>query len=110
MKIAIIGSRNLKVNNLGEYLPIGVTEIVSGGAKGIDTCAKIYALKNNIKLTEFLPDYDNYGRSAPIRRNVEIINYADVIVAFWDGTSHGTKFVIDNAKKRGKKVIVYVKK
>ncbi len=82
MKVAIIGSRNLKVNNLGEYLPIGVTEIVSGGAKGIDTCAKIYALKNNIKLTEFLPEYEKYGKRAPLIRNLEIIDYADEVIAF----------------------------
>lgn len=40
MKIAVIGSRGLKVNDLGKYLPVGVTEIVSDGAKGIDTCAR----------------------------------------------------------------------
>ena len=57
MKIAIIGSRNLVVNNISAYLPKDVTEIVSGGAKGIDNCARTYAIKNNIKLTEFLPNY-----------------------------------------------------
>lgn len=54
MKIAIIGSRGLSADDLGKYLPVGVTEIVSGGAKGIDTCAKEYALANGLKLTEFL--------------------------------------------------------
>ena len=61
LKIAIIGSRNLTVNNLEKYLPQGVTEIVSGGAKGIDSCARNYAQENNIKLTEFLPQYEKYG-------------------------------------------------
>lgn len=110
MKIAIIGSRNLKVNNLGEYLPKDVTEIVSGGAKGIDTCAKIYALKNNIKLTEFLPEYEKYGKRAPLIRNLEIIDYADEVIAFWDGESHGTKYVIDNCRNRSKKIKIYVAK
>ena len=110
MKVAVVGSRRLSVNNLEKYLPLGTTEIVSGGAVGIDSSARRYANNFGLKLTEFLPDYENHGRSAPIRRNIDIINYADVIVAFWDGTSRGTKFVIDNAKKRGKKVIVYVKK
>ena len=110
MKVAIIGSRKLKVNNLGEYLPIGVTEIVSGGAKGIDTCAKIYALKNNIKLTEFLPKYEKYGKRAPLIRNLEIIDYADEVIAFWDGESHGTKYVIDNCRNRSKKIKIYVAK
>lgn len=110
MKIAIIGSRNLVVNNIGAYLPKGVTEIVSGGAKGIDTCARIYAIKNNIKLTEFLPNYNEFGKRAPLIRNLEIIDYADEVIAFWDGESHGTKFVIDNCKNRNKRVKILVLK
>ena len=108
MKIAVIGSRNLRVDDLGKYLPDDVTEIVSGGARGVDTSAREYALANDIKLTEFLPEYDKYGRGAPLRRNITIIEYADLVLAFWDGSSHGTKYVIDNCKKRGVPVKVYV--
>lgn len=54
MKIAIIGSKNLTVQNLEKYLPLGVTEIVSGGVKGIDACAKECAHRTVLKLTEFL--------------------------------------------------------
>lgn len=106
MKIAIIGSRNLTVNNLEKYLPQGVTEIVSGGAKGIDSCARNYAQENNIKLTEFLPQYEKYGKGAPLRRNLQIINYSDEVLAFWDGKSRGTKYVIDQCRKNNKKVII----
>ena len=108
MKIAIIGSRTIIINNLDVYLPNGATEIVSGGAKGIDTCAKEYALKNKIKFTEFLPDYKRFGRCAPLKRNIQIIEYADLIIAFWDGKSKGTSFVIDEAKKRNKTVKIYL--
>lgn len=51
MKVAIIGSRNLYVNDLQKFIPSETTEIVSGGAKGIDTCAARYAASHNIKLT-----------------------------------------------------------
>ena len=108
MKIAIICSRVLTVSNLEKYLPKETTEIVSGGAVCIDTCAKEYAIKNNIKLIECLPEYEKYGRSAPLRRNLSIIDYADCVIAFWDGRSHGTKFVIDNCKKKNKKVRVLI--
>lgn len=108
MKVAVVGSRNLRVENLEKYLPVGVTEIVSGGARGVDTSAREYALAKGIKLTEFLPEYDKYGRGAPLRRNITIIEYADLVLAFWDGSSHGTKYVIDNCKKRGVPVKVYV--
>lgn len=105
MKIAIIGSRDLKTTNIGEYIP-RCAEIVSGGAKGIDTFAAEYAQKNNLKLTVFLPQYEKYGRAAPIIRNREIVNYADKIIAFWDGKSKGTLSVINYAKKVGKECLV----
>jgi len=107
-KIAIIGSRGLQIENLGEYLPEDVTEIVSGGAKGIDTCAREYALANGIKLVEFLPEYEKYAKAAPLKRNIQIIEYSDEVIAFWDGKSKGTKFVIDYCRKISKNVVVYV--
>ena len=108
MKVAVVGSRNLTINNLGDYLPKDTTEIVSGGARGIDRCAREYAKSQKIKLTEFLPEYDQYGRSAPLRRNITIIEYADLVLAFWDGSSRGTKYVIDNCKRLGIPVKVFV--
>ncbi|MGN1194143.1 MAG: SLOG family protein [Acutalibacteraceae bacterium] len=107
MKVAVIGSRTWKINNLGDYLPENVTEIISGGASGVDTCAREYAKRNLIKLTEFLPDYGKYGRAAPLRRNIEIIENADLVLAFWDGSSHGTGFVIQNCRKKGVPIKVY---
>ncbi len=108
MKVAIIGSRGLKVNDFSEYLPEGVTEIVSGGARGIDLCARNYAKQNSIKITEFLPDYRTYGFQATHIRNDRIIDYADHVVAFWDGTSRGTKSVIEKCKSIGKRMTVFI--
>lgn len=102
MKLAIIGSRGLSLD-ISPYIPEGVTEIVSGGAKGIDTCAKEYALKHNIPFKEFLPDYKRYRHGAPLKRNLQIIEYADYILAFWDGKSKGTEYTIENCKKMGNK-------
>ena len=107
MRVAVIGSRNLTVSNLEKYLPKDTTEIVSGGARGIDTCAKEYVLNNNIKITVFLPNYKKYQKRAPLKRNLQIINYADIIIDFWDGASRVTKYVIDNCRKINEKVIVY---
>ncbi len=107
MKVAIIGSRGIKSLNLKNILTPDVTEIISGGAKGVDTIARNYALQNNIKLTEFLPDYDKYDKKAPLIRNITIIENADKVLAFWDGKSRGTKFVIDNCHKRDIPVFVF---
>ena len=108
MKIAIIGSRNITSLDLSEYVPENVTEIVSGGAKGVDTLAKEYALKQKLKLTEFLPEYSKYGKAAPLKRNITIIEHADLVLAFWDGKSKGTKFVIDECAKRSIPVEVHI--
>ena len=73
-------------------------------------CAAEYAKKKGITLTEFLPEYEKYGKRAPLIRNLEIIDYADEVIAFWDGESHGTKYVIDNCRNRIKKIKIYVAK
>ena len=108
MKTAVIGSRNLTVPDLEKYIPEGTDEIVSGGARGVDASAREYANAHGIKLTEFLPDYKRYNRGAPLKRNLQIIEYADIVLAFWDGKSHGTKFVIDRCRETGAEVRVYI--
>lgn len=107
--IAVVGSRGLRLtpSQLGRYLPQGTTEIVSGGAKGVDTSAKVYAEKRGLKLTVFEPDYFRYGRRAPLMRNEEIVNYADMVFAFWDGISTGTRHVMGLCKRNGVILVVY---
>ena len=101
MKIAVVGSRCITAADISVYVSDG-DEIVSGGAIGVDSCAAEYAIKNGLKLKIFLPQYEKYGRAAPIVRNKEIVNYSDKIIAFWDGNSKGTLSVIKYAKKTGK--------
>ena len=99
MRVAIVGSRNIENEEnvyelLCRYVPVNTTEIVSGGATGIDTLAEVYAQRNRLKLTVFKPDYRSFGKRAPLVRNEEIIRYAQYVLAFWDGTSHGTAHTI----------------
>jgi predicted Rossmann fold nucleotide-binding protein DprA/Smf involved in DNA uptake len=109
MKIAIIGSRNLSVKNLEDYIPENVTEIVSGGAKGIDSDAANYAMEHRLKLKVFLPEYDRYKRAAPLKRNIQIAEYADECLAFWDGSSKGTLHTVELFRKLGKNVTIIKK-
>ena len=101
MKIAVVGLRSVTVSDIGKYIS-NAEEIVSGGAVGVDCCAAEYAKENGIRLTEFMPQYERYGRAAPIVRNKEIVDYSDKIIAFWDGNSKGTLSVIKYAQKAGK--------
>ena len=102
MRVAVIGSRSIEVSDLGAYLPQSCTEIVSGGAAGVDRSAAAYAEAHGISLVEFLPQYEKYGRAAPIVRNKQIVEYADTVLAFWDGQSRGTLSVIRYCEKIGK--------
>ena len=101
MRVAVVGSRSMSVKNLGEFLPEGVSEILSGGARGVDASAKEYAEAQGIPLREFLPAYERYGRGAPLRRNLSLLAEADLVLAVWDGSSRGTAFVIRECRRRG---------
>jgi len=114
MRLAIVGSREITdpqilLDALAKIQSLGlVTEIVSGGAKGIDTLARNYAEVNGLKLVEFLPDYEKYGRGATLARNTEIIKYADIVLAIpLKGKSKGTYDDIRKAESIGKRLYVH---
>lgn len=107
MKIAVVGSRGITQVPLDVYIPPQCTEIVSGGAVGVDTYAAAYARAHGLGLKEFLPDYKRYGRSAPLKRNDEIVAYADMVLAFWDGRSRGTLYTVKKCRQAGKPCRVF---
>lgn len=108
MRVAIIGSRELATDirpSILKHLPASTSEIVSGGARGVDAVAKEVAQELGIPFTEFLPDYETYGKRAPLVRNDRIVEYADMVLGFWDGESRGTQYVIGECLKRGKRIV-----
>ncbi len=102
MKLAIVGSRSIEKFDISDNITCDVTEIITGGANGIDDIAKHFAIDNDIPLKQFLPEYDKYRRNAPLVRNSMIVEYADKILIIWDGKSKGTKFVVNECIKKGK--------
>ena len=116
LKIAVVGSRSCTDEMLVfEYLCIICrpwekkedvydVEIVSGGAKGPDSFAERFALVSRIPTKIFPPDWDTHGKAAGFIRNKQIVDYSDMVIAFWDQKSKGTKHTIDLALKAGKSV------
>ena len=81
-------------------------EIVSGCARGADALGERFAKSHGLKCHRFPADWEKYGKSAGYIRNKEMAEFSDVIIAFWDGKSKGTKHMIDICEKMNKKVYV----
>ncbi len=81
-------------------------EIVSGGARGADRLGEIYANEMGYSITRFLAEWNVLGKKAGMVRNEQMAQYADALIAFWDGKSRGTYNMIDLAKKYKLKIRV----
>lgn len=106
MTLLIAGSRTINdyefVQNKLKNLVHKTVEVVSGGATGADALGKKWATQNNIKHTEMRADWDIHGKSAGHRRNKRMAEYLKIkenplVVVFWDGSSPGSKNMIENA-------------
>jgi hypothetical protein len=113
MKVAVIGSRGYtEFHTIVDFLA-GLKqhygndlEIFSGGAEGPDKLAELWCKANDVKITVFAADFDKGGKGAGIKRNTQIIDSADQVLAFWDGKSAGTLDGIIKAKKTKKPIQV----
>jgi hypothetical protein len=110
MKLIIAGSRTidwrLALQRIEENLPAaGVTQVVSGGARGVDHAGEQWARIHEIGLVRFLPDWVAHGKQAGILRNIEMGKYADALLAVTTG-SKGTEHMIDWMRMYGKPVTV----
>ncbi len=115
MKVIIAGSRDIKDRQLLrlaiEKSGFDITEVVSGGAAGVDSLGEQWAREHGITLTKFPADWSSYGKAAGPIRNEKMAAYVGkegALLALWDGKSKGTKNMIDNAEKHGLKFIIVI--
>lgn len=113
MKVIVAGTRDLK-DRTPVFVAIDsspwkhlITEIVSGCAQGVDTFGEEYATIKGLPVARFPADWKAHGRSAGPIRNKQMADYADALVAVWDGRSRGTKNMIDGMKSLGKPTYIY---
>lgn len=110
-RVIVAGSRSIQNESLvfqkldtllAEKRRAGETvQIISGTARGIDQIGEAYAAARGLSCRRFPADWDTYGKRAGYLRNCQMAENADALVAFWDGTSPGTKHMIEAAKDRG---------
>ena len=79
--------------------------IISGHCSGVDLMGERYATENGFQVEIFLPEWKKYGRAAGPIRNRKMVEYADLVIVFWDGISRGTKSLIKYAQNSKKEVI-----
>lgn len=115
MRVIIAGSRHLAgldvwasiVRGLRELgLMQSVSEVVSGGAQGVDAVGETYARRFEIPVKRFPANWHKHGRAAGPIRNQEMAEYADALVAIWDGRSRGTADMIRQAERFGLKISI----
>lgn len=108
MKTIIAGGRDFTNYEFAreKLLEYEITEIISGGARGADQIGEQFAREQNKPLKVFPADWNKYGKSAGYRRNEQMAEYGEQLIAFWDGKSKGTKHMIDLAVKNKLKVKV----
>lgn len=111
MRVIIAGSRGIdnihKVAKAIENSGFEITEVVSGTCRGVDRLGERWARNHGISIARFPADWYRHGRSAGYKRNIEMAQYADALVAVWDGVSKGTGHMIQIAKERNLKVYIH---
>lgn len=109
MKVIIAGSRNITNISFINRAMLGITptEIVSGGARGVDILGEQWAKEHNIPIFRMNANWDTEGKSAGFRRNERMAQYADQLVAIWDGHSRGTLHMINCMKQKNKPVFIF---
>lgn len=115
-KVIVAGSRKLNVSSSFVARKIQAVlrnkdpkeiEIVSGGARGADKLGEVIAKQSGYAIKQFIPEWDKFGKGAGYRRNEEMAKYADACIVFWDGTSRGSKHMMDLANAYNLPVRVY---
>ena len=102
MKLLIVGSRSVKKFDFSPYVSPEVDTIISGGASGVDSLAEEFADKNRLSKYIIRPNYELYGRAAPLRRNEVMVDMADAVLVIWDGRSRGAKYTATYARRKKK--------
>lgn len=114
LKVIIAGSRSVKQMGLVvqaiERSGFSIIEVVCGEAEGPDTLGKRWAIQNGIAVKSMPADWwvnGHYNKLAGFERNHSMGDYADALIAVWDGVSGGTKDMIQYMKKLGKPSYVH---
>lgn len=109
MKVIVAGGRNIEIYEVvllalqepGPQFYDAISEVVSGGAFGVDLLGEIWAITHQIPVKKFPADWKKYGQRAGPLRNAQMARYADALVLVWDGESKGSRSMLEKAEVAG---------
>lgn len=112
MRVAIVGSRHFpdleRVDAYVDTLPAG-TRLVTGSASGVDATATRSARRRGLAVQVIGAGFEEARDEGVARaRNQKLVDQCDVLVAFWDGASTGTRATVERALDSGRDVQVFV--
>lgn len=111
MRTIIAGSRACRkmahVEKAVKASGFEITQVISGGAEGVDLLATVWARANYIDLKVMKADWETHGLRAGYLRNIDMAEKAEALIAVWDGKSPGTGNMIEIARKMGLKSYVH---
>ncbi|MGH7974927.1 MAG: DUF2493 domain-containing protein [bacterium] len=114
MKTIIAGSRTItdaaEVEKAITASGFTITEVISGGARGVDSLGEDYARANNLPLQIFLADWQQHEKAAGPIRNTEMAANADALILVWDGVSRGSADMLKKATTQGLKIYTHLVK
>lgn len=85
-----------------------IMTVISGHARGPDQFGEEWAKAKGVPLEIYPAQWTKYDKQAGLIRNEQMAQIADGLIAFWDGQSHGTRHMIDEATKRNLPTMVYI--
>ena len=112
MRVAIVGSRHFsdpaRVSDYVKALPPRAS-IITGSASGVDAEATKAAREKGIPVQVMPASFDELADATKsAARNQRLVESCDVLVAFWDGSSKGTRTTVERALDSGKEVHVFI--
>jgi len=111
MRTIIAGSRSITdyatIESAVAESGFQITEVISGGARGVDALGEEWAMRHQVPFRRFPADWDAHGKSAGMIRNREMAEIAEALVLCWDGLSKGSKNMLKEAERRGLKIHVH---
>jgi hypothetical protein len=110
-RVGIVGSRHFpdldRVAGYVQSLPPDVG-LVTGSASGVDATVTRVARERGLPVRVVGASFEEGDAVVSATRNQRLVDLCDVLVAFWDGSSPGTRRTVDRALDSRKEVHVFL--